>query len=229
MCYRDGVWEREDGGEVPVREGTIAELIVPQKTVHDKAFLAAMLKEDALRVLDQGEELFAYVMVKDISQLNQDMAKHLIRPNRASDLVALEFLDNWSGGQLCLVPVTIGQSNPDLKQHPRDEKGGGLWMRVRGRDVMGLVTSQIKLPEGIEDRPVWSLNHAFTRLSEVFEPWRTSHTGNIYERFLYQERNEKLYPLELFRDRTLAKHEQSIALELWQTFMQRTAAKEKKP
>jgi hypothetical protein len=66
---------------------------------------------------------------------------------------------------------------------------------------------------------VASLNHAFTKLSETYETWRISHTGNVYSRVLYQERNGHWYPLDLLRNETLDKKEQQIAHELWQTFM----------
>ena len=181
-------------------------------------------------MLREGDPLYAYVMVKDLDKINPSLHRHLLRPKKVSDMVAIEFLDNWSGGDLCLVEVKLGKLDPQATGNLDDDnQSGGLWMRVRGRDVVGLVTSQIELPEGITDRRISSLNHAFTVLSEVFEPWRTSHTGNIYERFLYQEKNGKLYPLELFRDEALAKQEQAIALELWRSFMQQAAAKKATP
>jgi hypothetical protein len=228
MSYSEGAWHRVEGGNVPVRDGAIAELIVRQKDIVDDEFLASMLKEDTVRVLAEGMPLYAYVMVKDVDKIPRHLADHLIRPKEVSNMVAIEYLDNWSGGELSLVRVELGQLDPDVTTHPDDDEGGGLWMRVRGRDVVGLATSQIVLPKGITERRISSLNHAFTVLSEIFEPWRTSHTGNIYERFLYTEKNGKLYPLELFRDKALARQEQSIALELWKTFMQRTAAKQTK-
>lgn len=229
MRYSEGAWHRDEGGNVPVREGATAELIVRQKDIVDDEFLASMLKEHTVRVLQQGNPLYAYVMVKDMDKIDVSQRDNLFRPQKLSGMVATQFLDNWSGGDLCLVKVTLGKLDPLATANPDDGKGGGLWMRVRGRDVVGLVTSQIELPEGITDQRITSLNHAFTVLSEVFEPWRTSHTGNIYERFLYQEENGKLYPLELFRDEALAKQEQSIALEIWKKFMQRAAAKKANP
>ena len=224
MRYGEGAWHRDEGGAVPVRDGATAELIVRQRDIVDDEFLASMLKEDTIRVLQEGNPLYAYVMVKDVDKIDPSLRDHLLRPQKVSNMVAIEFLDNWSGGDLCLVEVKLGKLDPQATTNPDDDEGGGLWLRVRGRDVVGLVTSQIELPKGITDRRISSLNHAFTVLSEVFEPWRTSHTGNIYERFLYQEENGKLYPLELFRDEALAKQEQSIALVLCKTFMQRTAA-----
>ena len=43
----------------------------------------------------------------------------------------------------------------------------------------------------------------------------------MYERFLYQEKNKKWYPLDLLREATLALKEQEIAYDLWQTFLHR--------
>jgi hypothetical protein len=227
--YSEGAWHRDEGGDVPVRDGAVAELIVRQRDIVDQDFLSSMLKEHSVRVLSEGQPLYAYVMVKDFDKIDPTLATYLIRPQKVSNMVAVEFLDNWSGGELCLVKVALGKLDPDAMINSDDDQGGGLWMRVRGRDVVGLVTSQIVLPDGVTKRRISSLNHAFTVLSEVFEPWRTSHTGNIYERFLYQEENGKLYPLELFRDEALAKQEQSIALELWKRFMLHAAAKKATP
>jgi len=63
------------------------------------------------------------------------------------------------------------------------------------------------------------LNHAFTKLSETYDTWRISHTGNIYTRVFYQERNGKWYPLDLLRNEKLEKQEQEIAKGLWKGFL----------
>ena len=34
----------------------------------------------------------------------------------------------------------------------------------------------------------------------VFEPWRKSHTGNIYGRIFYKEKNSKWYPIDVLRN-----------------------------
>ena len=161
MQYREGAWHRAEGGVVPVREGATAELIVRQKDIVDDEFLASMLMEDTVRVLREGDPLYAYVMVKDLDTIDPSQREHLFRPQKVADMVALEFLDNWSGGDLCLVEVKLGKPDPLTTADPDDGEGGGLWMRVRGRDVVGLVTSQIKLSDGITERRIASLNHAF--------------------------------------------------------------------
>ena len=95
---------------------------------------------------------------------------------------------------------------------------------TEGPKAVGLQSTRISLPEVVSDKPVNSLNHAFTKLSETYEPWRISHTGNVYQRFLYKEKDGRWYPLELLRNAALAKKEQEIAYQLWQDFMERMAA-----
>jgi hypothetical protein len=36
-----------------------------------------------------------------------------------------------------------------------------------------------------------SLNHAYSRLSEVYEPWRDAHTGNVFRRVFYRRQSRK--------------------------------------
>ena len=93
-----------------------------------------------------------------------------------------------------------------------------MWLITQGLEAVGLASTTVRLPKEISTDPVASLNHAYTKLSEVFETWRISHTGNIYTRVLYQERNGKWYPLDLLRNNALDKQEQEIAKGLWEAF-----------
>jgi hypothetical protein len=223
MHFVDGKWEMATGGHVPVAEGTKAEMIVPQKAILDEKFLDSMRMSDSFQILQEGATLYAYVVIKEHDKLSDKLISHLIRWPEVQKRVALNFLDNWSSGELCLLPVTIGAQDPK-KQILNGTNSGGLWMRTKGRDVAGLFTSEIVLPHQITSRKAFSLNTAFTRISEVYEPWRESHTGNIYERFLYEEEDKKLYPLELLQDQALANQEQRIAFSLWKTFLARTSS-----
>ncbi len=100
-----------------------------------------------------------------------------------------------------------------------DTRDGGLWLITQGVEAVGLASTTIRLPKEISADPVVSLNHAYTKLSEIFEPWRISHTGKIYTRVLYRERSGLWYPLDLLRNKALDKQEQEIARRLWETFM----------
>jgi hypothetical protein len=92
---------------------------------------------------------------------------------------------------------------------------------TEGLEAVGLRSTTVLLPSAITDKPVSSLNHAYTKLSETFETWRISHTGNIYTQVLYKERSGKWYPLDLLRNKALEKNEQEIARDLWEEFMAR--------
>jgi hypothetical protein len=73
----------------------------------------------------------------------------------------------------------------------------------------------VDLPHTHELEAVDSLNYAFTRLSELFEPWRKAHTGSIYERVFYQERNGRWYQIKDLRERALASAERQLIKDLW--------------
>ena len=90
---------------------------------------------------------------------------------------------------------------------------------TKGIEAVGLASTTVLLPQEIPTGPVASLNHAYTKLSEIFETWRISHTGNIYDCVLYQERNGRWYPLDLLRNAALDKQEQEIANDLWKGFL----------
>lgn len=60
-----------------------------------------------------------------------------------------------------------------------------------------------------------SLNHAFTLLSEEFEPWRKAHTGSIYQRVFYKD-GELWYPLSTLRRRTVGGAEHALIVDLWE-------------
>lgn len=96
---------------------------------------------------------------------------------------------------------------------------------TEGTKATGLMSSLIELPEFVSKEPAISLNHAFTLLSETYEPWRMSHTGNVYTRFLYRESNGLWFPLELLRHAELAQKEQEIAAGLWNRFMRQMTSK----
>lgn len=219
----DGTWEFEYGGSVPVGDGTVGELIVPSKAIAAAKFLERVKTKASIKILDEGTELLAYVVTKDDQRIPEKLKSLLIPWNEICQSIATEFIDNWSAGQPHFAKVTIG-SPTDRHKAKFETRSGGLWLLIEGRDSVGLQSSRISLPEGITDEAAISLNHAFTLLSEVFEPWRKAHTGSVYQRYLYQEKNGHWYPLELLRNGAIAGQEQSIAYDLWQDFLAKIAA-----
>ena len=169
------------------------------------------------KVLDQGTVLLVSLIVKPEKPPSGELAKYLKKYAELRNQLGDEFAHNWSAVPPSFVEVTI--AGPDDKQADQFQSDrGGLWLLTRGVEADGLASTRIELPKEISPEPVGSLNHALTKLSETYETWRISHTGNVYERVLYQERNGKWYPLDLLRNEKLEKQEQEIAKGLWEGF-----------
>jgi hypothetical protein len=221
--FVDGIWECEFGGIVPVAPGTDAELVIHRRSINDQAFLKRMTAKSSIKVLHQGTTLLACLATKDQSQLTNDQSHYLIPSKDPRYEIAPGQIENWSSGDLSYVEVSIGVPT-DQQGRKFATKSGGLWLITEGPKAIGLQSTQIILPKAVSEAQVNSLNHAFTKLSETYEPWRISHTGNVYLRFLYKEKNGRWFPLEFLRNAALADREQEIAHQLWQDFMSRMTA-----
>lgn len=216
-------WEVEFGGDIPVEEGQEAELLLPEAAITDRAFRKAMTRRSVIRILNRGDSLRAYLATKNLEGVPEAQRRELLDwPDWQAD-VAPSSIDNWSSGGLSFFELKIG---PATERQSRDGnlRSGGLWLEIRGRKAQSLISSTFELPACVSKSAATSLNHAFTILSEVYEPWRISHTGSVYERFLYQETDGRWYPLSLLRDAGLAQNDQGIAKALWVEFMKRMAA-----
>lgn len=218
----NGAWELTFGGAVDVRHGAEAELLVKVDDIEDENFVERMLSKSSIKVLDRGATLRAYVSTKNASGLTEQQRQLLKSWKDVGSEIAPGVIDSWSSGPLSFVDIALGDAIPRQAQLDGGG-GGGLWLMTEGAKAVGLQSSLIDLPGFISKEPAISLNHAFTLLSEVYESWRKSHTGNVYQRFLYREKNGKWYPLETLRDAKLAEKEQEIAASLWERFMQRMA------
>tara|TARA_R110001583_G_scaffold95420_3_gene239238 strand:+ start:770 stop:1420 length:651 start_codon:yes stop_codon:yes gene_type:complete len=90
----------------------------------------------------------------------------------------------------------------------------GSWFEFKENRPGKFICSAISFPEVMELAPVSSLNHAYTALSELIEPQRTSHTGNVYSCVFYEESDGLWYPLRNLREK---KHHEShkVAEQFW--------------
>jgi hypothetical protein len=212
------VWEFSLGGRVPVKEAAEAELVVDRKSISDPDFLELMERKARHKVLEEGTPLLVSLSVKHENPPPEKLKPLLKRYDDFHGSIAAEFLNTWSPRGLSFVEVKL--AGPDVKQARLfDTDQGGLWLLTKGIEAIGLASTTIQLPKEISVGRVVSLNHAYTKLSEIFETWRISHTGNIYTSVLYQERNGKWYPLDLLRNKALDKQELEIAKGLWEAFM----------
>ena len=216
--FVDGTWECAWGGAVPVRNDTEAELVVQRTAIADKAFLKSIERKGRHKVLDEGTTLLVCLTMKAKTQAPEALRRLLKPYDYFRGTIATTYLDYWNPGSIVFVEVTL--AGPDNKQARLfDTNRGGLWLMTEGAEAVGLASTTVLLPCAISTKPVASLNHAYTKLSEIFETWRISHTGNIYTRVLYRERNGIWYPLNVLRNKALEKQEQEIARNLWDDFI----------
>jgi hypothetical protein len=206
------------GRRVPVRNDAKAEIILHRTDVSDGTFLQAMERKGLHKVLDQGTTLLVCLTMRSRSKAPEPL-RTLLKPyDYFKGAIAPVCHDYWNPGSTIFVEVTLGA--PKDKQASLFESNrGGRWLMTEGAEAVGLPSTTVLLPAAISTKPIASLNHAYTKLSEVFETWRISHTGNIYARVLYRERNGIWYPLDILRNDALVTQEQNLARELWDDFL----------
>ncbi len=210
----EGRWEFLYGGGVPARNGAVGDLVLETYSITDIEFCARLKRRTEHKILDVGTELLVALAVKTDQNLSAELKKALIPPKTDGLELGIEYHSTARSAYTQFVRVYVCEPSAQQKRIP-SYKEGGAWLQLQGTRPTGIFTSQIDFPvlgdAGIFD----SLNHAFTTLSEIYEPWRKSHTGNIYNRVLYKERNGKWYPLDVLRDTAIAKDEHQIVRELW--------------
>lgn len=219
----DGQWEFAFGGIVPAKDGAHAELNIDREYISDPEFLRTVEQRAIHKILPQGTALLVSVFTKPETRPAPDIEQHLLPFTDVRRRIAETFRDGWMSSAPSFVKVTLGR--PTARQYQLEDNTGGLWLTTKGFEAVGLTSSNIDLPENIAKGHATSLNHALTLLSEAYEGWRISHTGNIYTRVLYQERDEKFYPLEVLRNLALATQQDSIAKDLWDKLMQKMTSR----
>ena len=150
------------------------------------------------QVLPTGTTLLVALTIKPKSDLSDDLKSHLKSRNKFD--LGNAFYRSGLSADTQFIEITISGATT---QKELKDVVGGIFLQFDGLEQTGiLLAGSLKLPikEGDKDVFVDSLNYAFTRLSEQYEPWRLSHTGNIYDRIFYKENNEKWYPIDLLRN-----------------------------
>lgn len=215
-----GHWELIFGGNVPVIPESFGELIVDRSSISDAAFLQRMEAKSSHLVLSEGTRLLVRIAVRSWKDVPEPLNKCSTYISDMLPKLAQNELDDRTSSHCLFVDVFLGPADTQQQKLFSSDKGG-LWLQTQGIEAIGLASSQINFPDVLKIPPVASLNHAYTRLSELFESWRISHTGNIYKQVYYQERNGKWHPLEILRSKTMNKEEAQIASGLWNDFMAR--------
>jgi DNA replication protein len=71
MILRDGIWEPEFGGTIPVADGTKADLQIELSEITDKEFARRITAKSSLRILDRGTTLRAYLTTKTLNGVSE--------------------------------------------------------------------------------------------------------------------------------------------------------------
>ena len=169
------------GGDMPkFKEGTIGELILDDESFLDPNDLDRFSVEYDQIILRGETQLFACMRLRDEFPSTPDVVQGItVDPP----------LDHKSG----LIPFTL---ETDLVLH------------LRGTKPAELERCTCRLDTIAGARAV-SVNNAYSQLSERYEPWRKSHTGNVFTEVYFLE-DGIAKRLDLLRQRATAELEKEL-------------------
>jgi hypothetical protein len=222
--FVDGVWECAFGGAVPVAQYSEAELVLDPGCITEKAFLKALDRPDKHKVLSAGARLRFALTIKWEAPPAKELQEHLIAYNDMRGALGSAILHPWNPANLYFVEAELAKPERPSKRGT-DTADGGLWLITQGVRTTGMLSPSIVLPSGMPKPRATSLNHALTELSEAYEVWRLSHTGNAYLQVYYQAKTGLWHPLEMLRSAALNEQEHAIGGQLWDEFMKKMLAR----
>ena len=173
----------------PIKEGAIADLILPASALLESDITRLLLETAEVQLLPKGEVLLAGVKTRGIPEILREQAQKA--PEKAE-------LDP-------IAPADLGWVRIDLLQD--------LILRVGGGVHSELLDCACRIP-ALPDKEVRSVNHAYTLISEVFEPNRRSHTGSAFQKVYYPEQDLAWVSLDRLRQRQDVLIEARIRFEL---------------
>lgn len=155
----------EENEQLPkIRDGTIGTLTVPKSALKED--------EDQKRLTGELEEIVLATTQKVWFRIKTDHRDRDEISEEAREFLGSRSLPNVGNGYR-LVPIS-------LREH--------LWLQHRGTKNPELRSCTCSLPDPIQEEvdpdgsALSSINQAYTRLSEIFETHRSTHTGNVYEK-----------------------------------------------
>ncbi len=158
-----------------LKEGAIVDLVCEEYLLEDKDLARMLNTEEVVTLLQKGTTLFAHM-----------------RHERSRQRSALEWSDLSPrvhvDSATFFVPFVIQED---------------LQLKLRGTRKAELQSCECELGDGALQPPA-SINQAYTRLSEKYEPSRRSHTGNVFDKVLYMGKDGKAKPLSHLRQKAEA-------------------------
>lgn len=212
--FERGKWVTRRGSALVAAHGTRAEFLISKDALPLLEGEPSREKESLRPFLSFGGKLLIALAVVDMERILPDLANKLVSPEEMKGKVAWEYVNSRPFTAAHFFPIVLGK--PVLSQEADVPNfKGGLLLKTVGRTLSEIKPSEIQGMDGVGSRRAYSLNHALTILSEVYEVHRVSHTGNIFERIFYQEADGKWYPLEFLRHKYWDGPEKSLARAFW--------------
>ena len=176
-------------GTMPtLQDGAVGELVLPEYAVLDETAKHAITEERQVQLFDKGER---------------------IRLGFNGNLIDRDYLkrtEEWDDA----LPVVAGLTR--LVSVLLDKP---LFLLLRGTKKAQLRGGACEIP-ALDREKAGSLNHAYTLVSERFQPSRRSHTGNVFRVVFYREPDkegkERWRRLADLRDRHEAEYEREALL-----------------
>lgn len=194
VSFKNGAWVTSTGRRLTAVEGTSAELILPAEAGSKLWPEREVPARKLCQFLTPGASLMFALRVRQHESLTGTLLKHLISPHTMRGEVEWGSVKGWHSTEAHFIQITLGASTEKQRENAPGFMGG-LLVEVRGNAIKVMDVSPFTLPEGVSDKKLLSLNHAFTILSEVYEIHRAAHTGNIYETVFYKGSDDRWYPL----------------------------------
>jgi len=188
--WKKGKWEPSYGGEMPeIREGAMGDLTLSAGALTNRYDLERLSYEMTVEILHAGSLLWARM-----SRVHYRGERRLGVPNggfsRQRDRLE----------EAVLLPFTLKEQ---------------LQLLLRGTKPAQLCQCECDahdLPDKSEE--ILSINQAYTRLSERFEPGRRSHAGNVFTKVCFTDGEGFIMPLEVLRKSEIVKLEKTLMAQM---------------
>ena len=184
-------WVAMDGSPLKIKAGSLGDLQLRLKDIEDPALVAKLTQKQRVLLFPQSTELRVALSVRS-DQLSEAEQEALLPINDAKYPPTTKIA---SGSRF----VSIKLGGPTNRQRKAKITKGGLWLNRIGLAPGNFETGEVSLPSIPGLKTAESLNNALTQLSEVFEAWRLSHTGSIYEKVFYRAEDGTWHPLSELR------------------------------
>jgi len=175
----------EDGLIPEIKDGTICELIVPAYSLKDKKLREKLSQEKRMKLLDKGHKLYVHMSYKDSPVINKELNQYLDS--------AIKLFGRKDEG--FFVEVILEE---ELQLQFRASKKSRLLPCKCSSPILGKVQAV-------------SLNQIYTLISELFEPRRNSHSGNVFSKVFFQ-RDDKYLKLDILRQKKEVDYEKEVLL-----------------